>query len=549
MSSEVGQDISEGSYELPETKLAKELKDEIGELTEEEHEVVSGWLEDYLLLDLEEKMKHKATKVREKRTRMTVKGKSKVEFHKTLSDGSEDEILETDDPLLWKLLQHIDRMTEKISKTSEDIRCMPISSCSPPTKKSPFITRASSAFATLTEVCRSMNKHGWSDDSEEDTTHALKMEIPPSDGRNVEKYAEKFGRCLVLSGTAKAKDGVKANFIVQGIKDPEIQERVSKLLKRATSFEDFRRKLQDLYPTVETGLSILGEISKVSHLPYDPKPEHVVKLLQTLKLLFDRLNPGVMTEERKLIELSSKINDKLFVEWTKDDNPFAEMHSYGSLKDLMKERAQLSVGFKHLAASPGSAFGRTALSRYQSKQGDNPTDTSFSGGPSSGNSAHKLDITELLSQCHSMIAELRVSEKEGKGDKGGKGSGKGKGRGTGKGQGGRGGKGQLDGNMLIAEFKARIQCEHCGKTNHYSDHCFDIQRKQKEERLKTFPIPSSLSEEAAQKAVEDAKKKWKDQKKKGPKAGPRKKKFLWPPHSKCWCWSPLSRDHTDAGGR
>ena len=52
----------------------------------------------------------------------------------------------------------------------------------------------------------------------------------------------------------------------------------------------------------------------------------------------------------------------------------------------------------------------------------------FLGGPPSESTADKADITELLSQCHSMIAELRVSEKDGKGDKGGKGSGKGKGR-------------------------------------------------------------------------------------------------------------------------
>ena len=185
----------------------------------------------------------------------------------------------------------------------------------------------------------------------------------------------------------------------------------------------------------------------------------------------------------------------------------------------MKERAQLSVGFKHLAASRGSAPGRTAASRYLEKQRDKEKDTSFSAGPSSGSSAPEADISEVLSQCHSMIAELRVSEREGKGDKGGKGSSKGKGRGRGKGHGGRGGKGQLDPNALIAEFKACIQCKHCGKTNHYSDHCFKIQRKQKEDRLKTFLIQSGLSE----KAVEDAKKKWKDQKQKGLKAGPRKK--------------------------
>ena len=76
----------------------------------------------------------------------------------------------------------------------------------------------------------------------------------------------------MLTGKAKAKDRVKGNLIVQGIKDPELQEKVSKLLKTATSFEDFLKKLQDLYPTLETDLSILGEISKVSHLPYHPNP-------------------------------------------------------------------------------------------------------------------------------------------------------------------------------------------------------------------------------------------------------------------------------------
>ena len=325
----------------------------------------------------------------------------------------------------------------------------------------------------------------------------------------------------MLTGKAKAKDRVKANLIVQCIKDPELQDRLSKLLTKATSFEDFRSKLQHLQPTLETDLSILAEILKVSHLLYDPKPEQVLKSLETLERLFDKLNQGVMTEERKLMELSSKISDKQFIEWTKDDILFARMRSYDSLKDLMKERAQLSVSFKHLSPSLGFAFGRTASNRYQEKQRDKEKNTSFPRGPRSGSSANKLDITKLLSQCNSMIAERRVSEKEGKGDKGGTGSGTGKGRGRGKGKEGRGGKGQLDPNALIAYFKARIQCKHCGKTNHYSHHCLEIQRKRKEERLKAFLIQSGLNEEAAEWAVEDAKKTWKDEKQNGPKAGPR----------------------------
>ena len=100
-----------------------------------------------------------------------------------------------------------------------------------------------------------------------------------------------FRKYLVLTGKAKAKDRVKANLIVQGIKDPELHGRVTKLLKTATSFGDFLKNLQDLYLTPETDLSILGEISRLSHLPYDPKAEQVGKLLETLERLFDKLNP------------------------------------------------------------------------------------------------------------------------------------------------------------------------------------------------------------------------------------------------------------------
>ena len=37
---------------------------------------MSGWLKDYSLTDLKEKMKHKATEVREKRTGKTLKEES-----------------------------------------------------------------------------------------------------------------------------------------------------------------------------------------------------------------------------------------------------------------------------------------------------------------------------------------------------------------------------------------------------------------------------------------------------------------------------------------
>ena len=82
-----------------------------------------------------------------------------------------------------------------------------------------------------------------------------------------------------------------------------------------------------------------------------------------------------------------------------------------------------------------------------------------------------------------ILAELRVSET----GEMGKGRGKG-GRGRGKGSGGGRGTGKSplqDAESLIAEFEARIQCKHCRKTSHWSDHCFKYQ-KQQFERLKAF---------------------------------------------------------------
>ena len=114
-------------------------------------------------------------------------------------------------------------------------------------------------------------------------------------------------------------------------------------------------------------------------------------------------------------------------------------------------------------------------------------------------------------------------------------------------QGGRGGKGHLDPNALIAELKARIQRKHCGKTNHYSDHCFEIERKQKEERPKAFLIQSSLSEEAAQRRWKTPTGHGRTRSKRDQKVAQEIKIPLAPPQQVLILEPPQQRP-TDAGG-
>ena len=115
---------------------------------------------------------------------------------------------------------------------------------------------------------------------------------------------------------------------MQGVKDKDLQDRVSEVLKSSRSLEDFLGSLQKLYPHVETDLSVIGEIHKVQQLPYDPMPEAVARLLHDLHRNVNKLSPGALFEQQKLLHLASKINDKQFAEWTKDQDLFILIRSW-----------------------------------------------------------------------------------------------------------------------------------------------------------------------------------------------------------------------------
>ena len=69
-----------------------------------------------------------------------------------------------------------------------------------------------------------------------------------------------------------------------------------------------------------------------------------------------------------------------------------------------------------------------------------------------------------------------------------------------------------------------------------------LRSKENRKRIdsKSFVIQSGLNEEAAQKAVEHTKKKWKDQKQKKTKAGPRKKDASGPSAASAGADTPLA---------
>ena len=163
------------------------------------------------------------------------------------------------------------------------------------------------------------------------------------------------------------------------------------------------------------------------------------------------------------------MNDKTFMKWAEDPNLPPYLHDYNTLSILLRERATFSVSLKHLGEPRGHG-GRTATLRRTKKE------KSEKVMPKDTDKSVMIEALEALKQelyTNAFPLERTAAKPE---------ETRNKGKGRGKGKVGRGKRTTLDAEQLIAEFRARIQCKHCGKTNHYSDHCFKLQKQQRRER-------------------------------------------------------------------
>ena len=189
--------------------------------------------------------------------------------------------------------------------------------------------------------------------------------------------------------------------------------------------------------------------------------------------VFEKFTPNALSDQQKLLELASSVNDKTFMKWAEDPNLPPYLHDYDTLSILLRERETFSVSLKDLQESRRHG-GRTATLRRMEKE------KSEKGVLKDTDKSVMIEALEALKQELSTNAfplERTAAKPEDT-------RGKGKSRGKRKGERGKGT--TLDAEQLIAEFRACIQCKHCGKTNNYSDHCFKLQKQQRRQRLIQF---------------------------------------------------------------
>ena len=145
-------------------------------------------------------VKQKVEEIKGKRLRKT-KSKLKVSFGKTVfeteAEASSSDLSTSESKLV---LDKMAELQEEIKHTKMELNRLGGKMVATKPFGSRFVTRESSSFNRLIEVCEGAPAHTWADDHKDDDTNGIIMKIPSFDGRNVEAFAERLGRYSVLLG-------------------------------------------------------------------------------------------------------------------------------------------------------------------------------------------------------------------------------------------------------------------------------------------------------------------------------------------------------------
>ena len=273
------------------------------------------------------------------------------------------------------------------------------------------------------------------------------FELPAFTPEDLESWLRRFGRWLRLTGLHSSSDVAKIDWVVLSSKDTKISKLLSDIADDCPTWPAFLEKLKELFPVVETDVDLRMQIAALPVLPDHPTPAAVKQLVLEFKVLHNKFQPGALTDQDLLLQLVSKIPQRLWSELRSTRADRLRADTFAGLVDLLSEKARDNLVEDHIEAQRKYLFSKPGRSLNY-----------LAGGE--GTEEEGLYAMER-----------------------GKGRGKGKGKGPGKGK-GKGGP-SADVPRKESRFTATIVCWHCGKSGHYRDSCYErIREEQKAARDK-----------------------------------------------------------------
>ncbi len=123
-------------------------------------------------------------------------------------------------------------------------------------------------------------------------TSKITGNLPEFSGKALSVFAEWFARFLRLTGQTNASGRVKCDLLLQCCKNKYIEKQVKQVVTMSKTFADVLVRLERLYPTYETDLSIRSEIANLATLPANPEASQITELLGDFEHWVGRLTPG-----------------------------------------------------------------------------------------------------------------------------------------------------------------------------------------------------------------------------------------------------------------
>ena len=101
-------------------------------------------------------------------------------------------------------------------------------------------------------------------------TSKIVLNLPEFSGKDLNDFAENFGRFLRMTGQTHATGRVKCNLLLQCCKTKYLEKQVKQIVTKSPTFAEVLVALENQYPFYETDLSIWTEIKNVAVLPITP---------------------------------------------------------------------------------------------------------------------------------------------------------------------------------------------------------------------------------------------------------------------------------------
>ena len=127
-----------------------------------------------------------------------------------------------------------------------------------------------------------------------------------------------------------------------------LQRQVKTAIRKSSSWGDFLKRLEQMYPVYETDLSVRSEIEELPPLPELPTAARTSEFVAQLEKLMGRMNPSSYEPTEPHLWLVGKISPRTWENCKETSERKSRTHSCDELVDLLIELAMKRENDSHM---------------------------------------------------------------------------------------------------------------------------------------------------------------------------------------------------------